>query len=71
MERLIHERIDMLVMRLKKGLDVSEDERRIPEMRSILETLRATRKTMMPATLVVHPTNGPTRTEPIAKESQT
>ena len=43
-ERLIHERVNEIVSALKKGLDAWEHEKRIAEMRFVLQELRRRRK---------------------------
>jgi hypothetical protein len=43
-ERLIHERVNEIVSALKKGVEVWEDEKRIAEMRFVLQELRRRRR---------------------------
>ena len=45
-ERLIHERVNEIVSALKKGVDVWEHEKRIAEMRFVLQELRRRRRTL-------------------------
>lgn len=45
-ERLIHERVNEIVSALKKGVEVWEHEKRIAEMRFVLQELRRRRKTL-------------------------
>jgi hypothetical protein len=52
-EGLICERVTGIITALKKGFDVSEDEQRVMEMRSVLEALRARRKRILQAPFVV------------------
>lgn len=51
-ERLIHQRLNELVVGLKKGLDVWEQEKRIAEMHVVLQELRKSRKSIVRASFV-------------------
>jgi hypothetical protein len=48
-ERLIHERVDRMVVALNKNLDTSDDEKRIDDMRSVLDAMRTRRKIILEA----------------------
>ena len=46
-ERLIHERVQSLIVSLRRGADISLSEKRIGEMRNALELLHSQRRKLI------------------------
>jgi len=67
-ERLIHERVNEIVSALKKGAEVWEHEKRIAEMRFVLQELRRRRKRLAQG-LFLRSTSKATGQAPASPES--